>query len=143
MTISATAETVRQHIADHDLFAQHLGIVIEDLRDGYAKATMPLDNRHKNGVGIAHGGALFAVADLALAAASNAAGRLNLTVNSTLSFLAAGKEAPITAEAQRVGGSSRLSTYSITVRDGSGTLVASGQATTYAKDKTLADLAPR
>lgn len=140
MTTSTTAEIVRQHIADHDRFAQHLGIVIEILQDGYARASMPLDDRHKNGVGIAHGGALFAVADLALAAAANAGGRLNLTVNSTLSFLAAGKEAPIVAEARRISNSSRLATYDLTVHDGRGTLVACGQATTYAKDQTLTDL---
>jgi len=43
---------------------------------GQAEVRMPLDQRHLNGAGIVHGGAIFSLADVAFAAASNAHGTL-------------------------------------------------------------------
>ena len=74
-------EHVRRFIAERDMFARHLGIEITEAARGYARAVMPLDAHHRNGVGMAHGGAIFAVADLAFAVACNTRGKVSVTLD--------------------------------------------------------------
>ena len=69
-----TLEDIRGHFRRHDPFSGHLGIDILEVGEGYAVAEMPLDARHRNGMGNAHGGAVFALVDMVFAALSNADG---------------------------------------------------------------------
>ena len=59
-----TLEEVRRHFDAHDTFARHLGIDIVEIGQDRAVVSMPFDERHRNGMGHAHGGAIFALADL-------------------------------------------------------------------------------
>jgi acyl-CoA thioesterase len=62
-----------QHLAAEP-FAQQMGISVDELRPGYARASMTLAPWMVNVHGTAHGGMLFALADVAFAAASNSHG---------------------------------------------------------------------
>ena len=130
-------EHVRRFIAERDMFARHLGIEITEAARGYARAVMPLDAHHRNGVGMAHGGAIFAVADLAFAVACNTRGRVSVNLNTSISFLAPGKRGPLTAEAREISAARRVATYEIRITDGEGTLIAICQATAYSKDQPV------
>lgn len=126
---------------EHDAFARHLGIEVTEAAPGYAKAVLPLDARHCNGVGVAHGGAIFAVADLAFAVACNTRGRVSLNLATSISFLAPGKVGPLVAEARELSAASRVATYEIRITDGEGTLIASCQATAYSRSQPFPGLA--
>ena len=129
---------LRSHIDEDDPFARHLGLKIESFRPGYAKVVCPFDERHKNGVGLAHGGALFAAADLAFAAASNACqGKAMLNVSSSITYLKAGKVGPITAIAEEERAGAHLGTYNIRITDGTGELIAVCRITGYRTEHTL------
>lgn len=130
-------EHVRRFIAERDTFARHLGIEITEAARGYARAVMPLDAHHRNGVGMAHGGAIFAVADLAFAVACNTRGKVSVNLNTAISFLAPGRRGPLTAEAREISAASRVATYEIRVTDGEGTLIAICQATAYSKNQPV------
>lgn len=130
-------EHVRRFIAERDMFARHLGIEITEVARGYARAVMPLDAHHRNGVGMAHGGAIFAVADLAFAVACNTRGKVSVNLNTSISFLAPGKRGPLTAEAREISAARRVATYEIRITDGEGTLIAICQATAYSKDQSV------
>jgi acyl-CoA thioesterase len=134
-------EHVRRFIAERDMFAKHLGIEIAEAARGYARAVMPLDAHHRNGVGMAHGGAIFAVADLAFAVACNTRGKVSVNLNTAISFLAPGRRGPLTAEAREISAASRVATYEIRVTDGEGTLIATCQATAYSKHQPVPGLA--
>lgn len=134
-------EHVRRFIAERDTFARHLGIEITEAARGYARAVMPLDAHHRNGVGMAHGGAIFAVADLAFAVACNTRGKVSVNLNTAISFLAPGRRGPLTAEAREISAASRVATYEIRVTDGEGTLIAICQATAYSKNQPVPGLA--
>lgn len=133
-------EHVRRFIAERDTFARHLGIEITEVARGHARAVMPLDARHRNGVGVAHGGAIFAVADLALAAACNTRGKVGVSLNTAISFLAPGRRGPLTAEARELSAASRVATYEIRITDGEGVLIASCQATAYSRNQPMVGL---
>lgn len=66
-------EEVRYHFNHHDPFARHMGIELLEVGPEHGVAIMPLDERHRNGMGHAHGGAIFALVDMTFATVSNAA----------------------------------------------------------------------
>lgn len=130
--ISAAAHCL-ERMREDDKLVSAFGIELLECRPGYGKAVMPLDTRQLNGAGIAHGGALFALADIAMALAANSDGALALTLNASISFLKAGSVAPFTAEAREVSASSRVAHYEVLVTDGNGEAVARLHGIAYKK----------
>lgn len=128
-------EKIRKYILANDEFAKQLNIHIDEMRVGYARTSFALATNHKNSAGVAHGGAIFALVDFALAAASSTYGRLSLTATATISYIATGSEGLIIAEAFEISSTRRLSTYEVKVRDSKGTLLAQAQATMYKKSE--------
>lgn len=136
-------EIIKNYVADHDEFAKWMNIKIEEIGLGYAKTSMALEKYHRNSANVAHGGAIFALVDLALAAAASTYGRLALTASASISYIAAGKSGPITAEAVEVSNTHRLGTYEVKVRDNNGVLIAIAQATMYKKSEAYPPAAER
>jgi acyl-CoA thioesterase len=127
-----------------DTFAEHLGIQLVALAPGYAKATMKLTAKHLNGVDVAHGGAIFSLADLVFAAASNSHGTVAVAINANIHFLkGAVQGAILTAEAKEVSLHPKLGTYAISVTDDKSNLIATFQGMVYRKADKLSDLPPR
>lgn len=115
-----------------DPFRHHLGATLEEVGPGHARVSMVVGPEHCGPHGMTHGGALFALAETALAAATHAHDRLHLALNVNITFHEATRPgARLVAEVseQRAGG--RTAAYTITVQDGSGMLVASCQAVVY------------
>ena len=121
----------------NDRFARHNGIELLDAGPGWAKVQMPVADHHLNAADVVHGGALFTLADLAFAVASNSHGRLALSINVTISYLKAARGPLITAEAKEVSCNSKLATYTMELRDAAGDLVALAQGTVFRKDTPL------
>ncbi len=115
-----------------DPFGHVLGAEHEEIRPGFARVRLDLRPEHQNFVGTPHGGVIFSLADLALAAACNAGGTLAALVSASLNYTAApARDARLVAEATEVALSRRLGVYRLEVRSSEGVLVASGQATVY------------
>jgi len=70
---------IRERI-DSDKFAKFLGINLLDLKTGYSKVTMTITDDMLNFHNVAHGGAIFSLADAAFAAASNSYGQTSLAL---------------------------------------------------------------
>ena len=122
----------------NDRFAAHSGIELLDAGPGWAKAQMTVADQHLNAADVVHGGALFTLADLAFAVASNSHGQLALGINVSISYLKAARAgAVLTAEAKEVSRNSKLATYTMEVRDAAGDLVALAQGTVFRKDTPL------
>ncbi len=123
-----------QWFLERDAFARHLGIRLVEAAPGYAKTAMDLTEDLKNGAGIAHGGALFALADLALAIAANTHGKLSLGVSSSISYVKPGTGKTLYAEAREVSLGGKLATYAVTVSNDLGETIAAVQGTLYRKN---------
>lgn len=126
-------EAIKRHF-ENGLFASSSGIRLLDLRPGFAKASLVVERRHLNAVGIVQGGAIFTLADFAFGAASNAGGRMAVAASTNLSFLKATKSGTLYAEATEISRSGRLSVCSVRVINEAGELVALFQGTAYIKD---------
>lgn len=65
-----------QDFFKNDLFAENTGVVLLEVRKGYSKAKLEIKPEHLNAGARTQGGAIFTLADLALAAAANSHGTL-------------------------------------------------------------------
>ena len=131
---------VQAFFSERDRFARHCGIELLEVSEGRAKAKMEIAEHHLNGVGIVHGAAIFSLADLAFAAASNSHGTVSVAINANINFIKAAGAGVLVAEAEEVSFHPRLGTYSIEIRDSEGDLVATFQGTVYRKRDSLESL---
>jgi acyl-CoA thioesterase len=114
-----------------DPFAAAMGMELLDLRPGYALAQMPLEERHMNLMGFGHGGATFALADMAFGAACLAGGRECVMVHMSISCVKTARVGPLRAEAHEIARGRKISTGTVRITDGEGELVAFFQGTAY------------
>ena len=112
----ATAVAAAMYGRDHA--AQALGITVDAVRPGYARARMTVRDDMVNGHAVCHGGLTFALADTAFAYACNAANVATLAQHCSIAFTAparAGDVLTATAEERLVRG--RTGIYDVTVVD--------------------------
>ena len=129
---NATLEEV-QEFFKADLFAYEVtGCRLTEVGKGHAVAELALDRaRHYNAMGNVMGGAIFTVADYALAAASNYNEKPSVSVSHTIEFMSASKGSRLiaTCEADKSGRS--LGFYTVTVADDLGRPIAKMTATCF------------
>ena len=111
-------------VLTRDRFAQLLGIEALELRAGYARASMKIEERHYNGVDIVQGGAVFTLADYAFAMASNTHESVAVGVESNISFMKPTRGGTLFAEAEEVSRSKSLGSYLVRITDDKGNLTA-------------------
>lgn len=122
------AEYIRQ-----DPLAAKLGACFEEIRPGYSRVALTVTPDMVNFHGITHGGLVFALADMAFAAAGNSHGQIAVALNVDIAFLKAAMPGDrLVAEAQETQDGGRTALYAISVREaGRGDLIASLQALVY------------
>ena len=121
----------------NDRFAAMLGIDLLEAANGKAKAKLEIKEQHLNTIDIAHGGAIFSLADFTFAAASNSHGTVAVAINANISFVKATGKGILTAEAFEVSKNRKLATYTINVTNSKNELIASFQGMVYRKKDTF------
>ena len=113
-----------------------LGIRVEGFdAEGNGEVSMPLDSRHLNVMGNAHGGAIFTRADMAFAAGCRGAGILCVSAQCSISYLLPGTCGPLRAKASPVRLGRTLAVYDIMVYDGEGRNITKAVMTGYVLKK--------
>ncbi|WP_373498869.1 hotdog fold thioesterase [Desulfococcus sp.] len=128
----------KQKINDHiqrDPFARFLGARVEIPKPGCSRVTLTVTDDMVNFHGSTHGGVIFALGDMAFAAASNSHGQTAVALNVGINFLKATRAGDrLIAEAVEQTASGPIALYDITVTDGrTGELVAKSQDLVYRK----------
>ena len=115
-----------------DRFAtQAAGCRIVEGRRGHGVAEMELADIHRNAQGNVMGGAIFTLADFALAIACNVGEVPTVSVTSSIEFLSATRGAKLTATADCEKDGRHLAFYAVKVTDDTGRLIARVSATAY------------
>jgi acyl-CoA thioesterase len=123
-----------------DPLAARLGIALEQVRPGYARASMTVGPDLLNAVGTAHGGATMALLDVVHAAVSNSHGTVAVAQDVHTEFLAPGRAGDrLTAEGTELHRSSRTAVYRIEARADDGRLVATALARVFRTDRPWDD----
>jgi len=130
--------TLLERLNRDDRYARSNGIQLTELREGYARAEMTVEERHLNGGNVCQGGCLFTLADLAIAAVVNSHGQLTLGIENQITFHSSGLLGDhLIAEAIETCPHKKLPYAQVTVRKTDGTLVASCTALAYRKSAPL------
>ncbi len=132
-------ETAR-NIFSRDRYAALTGIEIVEAGLGYCKARMTIEDKHLNAANVVQGGALFTLADLAFAVASNSHGQLALAINVNISFLSSASSGTLYATATEVGEPKRLGAYDVLVTDEQGEIIARFNGMVYRKKQILPNI---
>ena len=111
-------EAVRAQIQEfnNSEYARLLGMEITEARDGYSRVTMDCTGKMNPG-GVAHGGAIFSVADQAFGIAANCCGTHRVAVSVSIMYLVPATGL-LVAIAERVQDSGTCDTYRVMVYAG-------------------------
>jgi len=132
------ASQVVQHMMEHDLFSQWLGINMIEIKEGYSKITMTIRKEMINGLGIIHGGVAFSMADSAFAFACNNRNVLSVALDTSINFLKpVHVDDVLIAEAKELHNGKSTGLYHITITNQHNHVVAVFKGTCYRTNKTL------
>jgi acyl-CoA thioesterase len=118
-----------------DRYATLTGVEILSAGPGHCKARLVIEDRHLNAANVVQGGAIFTLADLAFAVASNSHGQLALAINVNISFLQGKSTGTLYATASEVGEPKRLGAYDVLVTDEAGAIIARFNGMVYRKSQ--------
>jgi acyl-CoA thioesterase len=117
-----------------DTFARLIQMKLLEIQPGFARSTLSITDQMVNIYRMAHGGAIFSVADQACEAAGNSFGKPAVALQHNIHFLAAGKSGDILeATAKVTNRSNRVGLIEFEVRNQEGLLLAIGQQLIYFK----------
>jgi acyl-CoA thioesterase len=128
----ALAERVVSAMMAKDAFSRQLGMDVIDVRPNGATVRMTVRADMLNGFAVCHGGVTFALADSALAFASNTHGRVTVSIENSITYPKGVFEGDVlTATAEQESDTNRLAFYRVTVRRATGETVAMFRGTVY------------
>lgn len=107
-----------------DRFAANAGCKITEVDTEHAVAEMVVTTTHLNGANVCQGGALFTLADLAIAALMNARGQLTVGISNSIMFVSSAKEGDmLRAEAVNVADHPKIPSVEVRVTNQEGRLI--------------------
>lgn len=130
-------ERIAQRV-NEEPFAQHLGMELKDIGPGRSIVEMTFRPEMENILGMAHGGAIFALIDEAFETASNSHGTVAVALNMNVTYISSPPVGSLLrAEAREISLTRRTASYLINVLDEGDQLVATCQALVYRKGEKL------
>lgn len=100
------------------------GIEIDNVAEKYAKCSLKITDKHKNALGHVMGGAIFTLADLVFAIATNFNQPPTVSTSSTINFLSSPKGDVLYGESRLLKDGKRNCFYEITITDNLGNRIA-------------------
>jgi acyl-CoA thioesterase len=131
------AESVVARMLDGDAFTRALGMELLAIAPQRAVVRLTVRADMVNGFGICHGGVTFALADSALAFASNSHGSVTVSIENSIGYAAAAHVGDVlTATAESESAGRRVSFYRVPVTNQRGEAVAHFRGTVYDTGRT-------
>jgi len=133
-------DKIKELIRKKDQLGKLLGVNLIEVGEGFASAELKVGKQHLNAAEVCHGGAIFTLADIALAAASNSYGNIALLTNGNISVFHATKVgSTLTARAKEISASRKLGHYRVEITNAAGEQIAVYNATVYKTSIPLTD----
>ena len=121
----ALAELAGRTMFERDPASQALGMVLDEIRPGYARMTMTVLADMLNGHATCHGGYIFMLADSAFAFACNSHNLSTVGAGCTIDYLAPSRAGDVlVAEATEQALQGKTGVYDVTVKAADGRTIA-------------------
>lgn len=105
----ASMEDLKKRLNSSSQFLQSNDMHVVEVKEGYAKVEMIIDEQILN----VHGGALYSLADTAAGAASFATGRDSVTLSGTINYIKPGKGGKLIGIAQEISAGRTTGVYEV------------------------------
>ena len=129
---------IKEILNQTDHFAKNNGCQITEVDEHHAIAEMIVTNAHLNGGQVCQGGALFTLADLAIAALMNHQGQLTFGISNNIMFVASAHEGDtLRAEATFVTNHHKIPSVEVRVTNQHGDLICHVTGMGYRKSSPL------
>ena len=116
---------IKDFLNEGDRFAATNGMQLTEVREGYARAEMTVEERHLNAADVCQGGVIYTLADLSFAGVANSRGTMTLGINNSITILKSANLGDIlTGEAREVVNHHRLPYCDIKVCNQDGDVIA-------------------
>lgn len=130
--------TLKEFLSDNDRFAANAGCKLEEIRDGYARATLTVTAEHLNAGSVCQGGAYFTLADIAMAAVMNSHRQLTFGIQNSVMFLSSAQKGDVlTAEASEVFNHHKIPYIEVRITNQRGNLLCVVTGMAYRKNVEL------
>ena len=129
---------IRELLNRTDRFAANAGCQITEVDEQHAVAVMTVTADHLNGGHVCQGGALFTLADLAIAALMNCQGQLTFGISNSIMFVASAHEGDILrAEAVHVSNHHKIPSVEVNVTNQNNVLICHVTGLGYRKSTSI------
>lgn len=129
---------IKELLNKRDRFAANAGCQITEVDEHHAVAMMTVTESHLNGGDVCQGGALFTLADLAIAALMNSGGQLTFGISSSLMFVSSARLGDtLRAEAVHVANHHKIPAVEVTVTNQEGRVICHVTGMGYRKDVAI------
>ncbi len=132
--------SIQEVLNKRDRFAAANGVQLVDVTPGRAVTQMTVTQQHLNGGDVCQGGALFTLADLAIAAVMNEGGQLTFGIQNSIMFVSSAREGDVLrAEATSVFDHHKIPSVEVRITNQDNRLVCHVTGVGYRKSVPLPD----
>lgn len=129
---------IQELLNRNDRFARNAGCQITEVDAEHAVAEMTVTSDHLNGGNVCQGGALFTLADLAIAALMNYQGQLTFGISNSIMYVSSAREGDVLrAEAVSVSAHPKIPSVEVRVTNQDGRLICHVTGMGYRKNLSL------
>ena len=129
---------IKELLNKADRFAANAGCRITEVDAKHAVAQMKVTAAHLNGGKVCQGGALFTLADLAIAALMNYQGQLTFGISNSIMYVSSAREGDVLrAEAVSVSAHPKIPSVEVRVTNQDGRLICHVTGMGYRKNLSL------
>lgn len=131
-------QNIQEILNRTDRFAANAGCRLTEIDEQHAVAEMKVTTEHLNGGNVCQGGALFTLADLAIAALMNCRGQLTFGISNSIMFVSSAYEGDVLrAEAVSVADHHKIPSVEVRVTSQDGRLICHVTGMGYRKNVSL------
>ena len=116
-------------------FMTYNGLYIVETKENYAKIAVDITEKSLNPYGIVHGGLIYTLADSAMGIALATSGRMGVTLNCNIDYLAPGTGKTLLADTEIIKDGKTIVVIRVKVIDENETLIATVTGTYFVKNK--------
>lgn len=129
---------IQEILNRNDRFARNAGCQITQVDAEHAVAEMKVTSDHLNGGNVCQGGALFTLADLAIAALMNFQGQLTFGISNSIMYVSSAHEGDVLrAEAVSISAHPKIPSVEVRVTNQDGRLICHVTGMGYRKNLSL------
>lgn len=129
---------IKEILNQSDRFAANAGCSITEVDQQHAVAVMTVTEQHLNGGHVCQGGALFTLADLAIAALMNSAGQLTFGISNSIMFVSSARQGDtLRAEAAFVADHHKIPAVEVRVTNQEGRTICHVTGMGYRKNASV------